>query len=103
MPAPLPCGTTRRASWARTTSGSSRTAALRDLPLERLEGELALYGHKVVYTVSIDSPNSDDQIRALIDQVRGRAGSLSTRAGGRRVEFTLRHNGETIMENVYGG
>jgi len=80
-----------------------KTAALRDLPLERLEGELALYGHKVVYTVSIDSPNSDDQIRALIDQVRGRAGSLSTRAGGRRVEFTLRHNGETIMENVYGG
>ncbi|OGG44527.1 MAG: hypothetical protein A3F84_07165 [Candidatus Handelsmanbacteria bacterium RIFCSPLOWO2_12_FULL_64_10] len=79
-----------------------KTAALRDLPLDRLEGELALYGRKIVYTVSIDSPNSDDQVRDLIDQVRSGRGSLSTMAGGRRVEFTLRHNGETIMEKTYG-
>jgi uncharacterized OsmC-like protein len=79
-----------------------KTAALRDLPLDRLEGELALYGSKVVYTVSINSPNTDDQVRELIDQVRGR-GSLSTMAGGRRVEFQLKHNGETIMEKVYSG
>jgi uncharacterized OsmC-like protein len=80
-----------------------KTAALRDLPLDRLEGEFSLYGSKVAYTVSIDSPNSDDQMRQLIGEVRDGRGSLSTMAGGRRVDFTLRHNGETIMEKVYGG
>src|SRR5438552_12556536 len=78
-----------------------KTAALLDLPLEHLEGELSLFGRKIVYTVSIDSPNTDDQIRELIDQVRSGRGSLSTMGGGRRVEFTLRHNSRTIMEKAY--
>jgi uncharacterized OsmC-like protein len=78
-----------------------KNAALMDLTLDRLEGELALYGRKIVYTVSIDSGNSDDQMRTLIDQVREGRGNLSTMAGGRRVEFTLKHNGETVMEKVY--
>jgi len=78
-----------------------KTAALRDLPLDRLEGELSLFGRKIEYTVSIDSPNSDDQLCDLINEVREHRGSLATMAGGRRVEFTLRHNGETIMQKVY--
>lgn len=78
-----------------------KTAALKDMALDHLEGELALYGRKIVYTVSINSPNSDDQMRALIDQVREGRGSLATMAGGRRVEFTLLHNGNKIMETVY--
>ena len=80
-----------------------KMAALHDLSLDRLEGELSLYGSKVAYTVSIDSPNSDDQMRGLVDEVRGTRGNLATMAGGRRVDFTLRHNGETIMEKVYSG
>ena len=71
------------------------------LSLDRLEGELSLFGRKVEYTVSIDSPNSDDQVCALIDEVREGRGNLATMAGGRRVEFALRHNGKTIMEKVY--
>ena len=78
-----------------------KTAALRDLSLDRLEGELALYGGKIVYTMSIDSPNTDDEIRVLIHEVRSGRGSLSTMAGGRPVDFTLKHNGEVIMETVY--
>src|SRR5437867_3708951 len=39
-----------------------KTAALLDLPLDRLEGELSLFGSKIIYTVSIDSPNTDDQV-----------------------------------------
>jgi uncharacterized OsmC-like protein len=79
-----------------------KTAALKDLPIDKLEGELSLYGRKIVYTVSIESPNSDDQIRDLIHEVRDRRGSLSTMAGGRRAELVVRHNGETIMEDVQG-
>lgn len=78
-----------------------KTAALRDLSLDRLEGELALYGGKVVYTVYIDSPNSDQQMRDLIDEVRGGRGNLAAMVGGRRVDFTLKHNGEVIMERAY--
>jgi uncharacterized OsmC-like protein len=78
-----------------------KTAALHDLTLDRLGGELALFGTKVNYTVDIDSQNSDDQMRQLIDEVREGRGSLSKMAGGRRVDFTLRHNGQTIMEKAY--
>jgi uncharacterized OsmC-like protein len=78
-----------------------KTAALRDLALDRLEGELSLFGQKIDYTIFIDSPNADDQIRSLIDEVREGRGSLATMAGGREVNFTLKHNGETIMEKVY--
>ena len=78
-----------------------KTAALRDLPLDKLEGELALYGGKIIYTVSIESPNSDDEVRGLIDQVRSHRGNLATMAGGRRVEFMLRHNGQLVMEKEY--
>jgi len=80
-----------------------KTAALHDLALDKLEGELSLFGSKVGYTVSIESPNSDDQMRQLIDEVREGRGSLAKMAGGRRVDFTLKHNGETIMEKVYAG
>ena len=78
-----------------------KTAALRDLPLDRLEGELSLFGNKIDYTVTIDSPNSDAQVRDLINEVRDRRGNLAIMAGGRSVFFTLRHNGETVMEKVY--
>src|SRR5581483_1484869 len=78
-----------------------KMAALRDLPIDRLEGQLSLFGQKVEYTVSIDSPNTDDQVRALIGEVRKHRGSLATMAGGRRVEFTLRHDGRVIMDTVY--
>jgi uncharacterized OsmC-like protein len=78
-----------------------KTAALRDLPLDRLEGELSLFGRKIAYTVSIDSPNSDEQMCDLINEVREGRGSLATMAGGRRVEFTLLHNGKPVMETVY--
>ena len=78
-----------------------KTAALRELALDRLEGELSLFGRKIEYTVTIDSPNSDDQVCDLINEVRTGRGSLATMAGGRRVEFTLRHNGQVIMEKAY--
>src|SRR5678815_4245703 len=47
-----------------------KTAALRDLELNRLEGEFVLYGGKVGYTVFIDSPHSDEQVQDLIRDVR---------------------------------
>src|SRR6266567_1466397 len=78
-----------------------KTAALHELSLDRLEGELSLFGSKVSYTVSVASPNTDEEMRNLIDEVRRLRGNLATMAGGRRVDFTLRHNGETIMEKVY--
>jgi uncharacterized OsmC-like protein len=78
-----------------------KTAALREMPIDRLEGEFALYGSRVAYAVAIDSPNSDEQVRDLIADVRKHRGSLATMAGGRRVDFTLRHNGQTILEAVY--
>ena len=78
-----------------------KTAALRDLQLDRLEGELSLFGKKIEYSVSIDSPNSDDQMVDLINEVRDGRGNLATMAGGRRVDFTLLHNGQNIMQKSY--
>jgi uncharacterized OsmC-like protein len=78
-----------------------KTAALRDVVLDRLDGEFSLYGDKVEYTVSIDSPSSDEELLALIEEVRKIRGSLATMAGGRRVAFTLRHNDRVILEAVY--
>jgi hypothetical protein len=78
-----------------------KLAALHELPIDHLEGEFALYGNKVEYTVSVDSPNSDQQMRDLMDELRQTRGSLATMAGGRPVAFTLRHNGEAIMQKVY--
>jgi len=51
--------------------------------------------------VSIDSPNSDDQMVDLINEVRDGRGNLATMAGGRRVDFTLLHNGQNIMQKSY--
>jgi uncharacterized OsmC-like protein len=78
-----------------------KTAALNDLPIDSLEGEFALYGSKVQYTLSVESPNTDDQMRQVINDVRKVRGSVATMAGGRKVEFKLRHNGQTIMDVVY--
>ncbi|HEY3115690.1 MAG TPA: hypothetical protein VGK54_03010, partial [Chloroflexota bacterium] len=78
-----------------------KVAALHDLSLDRLEGEFALYGSKADYTLSIDSPNSDQQVRDLVDEVAKVRGNLSVMAGGRPINFTLKHNGQTIMEKVY--
>lgn len=78
-----------------------KVAALHDLPLDGLDGEFALFGSKADYTVSIDSPNSDQQIRDLVDEVTRIRGNLAVMAGARDVYFTLKHNGQVIMETVY--
>jgi len=79
-----------------------KTAALMDLALDRLEGEISLFNRKIVYTVFIDSENSDDQILDVVRQTRERRGTFTTLARTTRVELRLVHNGTTIMEQALG-
>jgi uncharacterized OsmC-like protein len=79
-----------------------KTAALMDVSLDRLEGELSLYNKRIVYTVFIDSPSSDDQILDLVQGSRDRRGTFKALAHTTKVELKLVHNGKTILEQTLG-
>jgi uncharacterized OsmC-like protein len=83
-----------------------KSAALKDIELERLEGEISLYGDepipRIVYKVSIDSPHSDDEIAGIVDD--GARGCLAFKTIERatRIELTVDHNGKCILEQTRG-
>ena len=83
-----------------------KTAALMDLPLERLEGEISWYADepipRIVYTVTIDSANSNDDIRTIVQA--GAKGCPAFRAMERaaRIEVGVVHNGTRIHDQIFG-
>jgi len=77
-----------------------KTAALMDLSMDRLEGEISLYNGRIAYTVFIDSPNSDDQVVDLVQQSRDRRGTFKSLARTTRVELKVVHNGNTLVEQA---
>jgi len=79
-----------------------KTAALMDVSLDRLEGEISLYNGRIAYTVFIDSPHSDDQIVDLVQQSRDRRGTFASLAKTTRLELKVIHNGNIVVEQALG-
>jgi putative redox protein len=83
-----------------------KSAALKDMELERLEGEISLYGDdpipRLVYKVYIDSTHSDDEIAAIVEDGAKGCLAFKTMERATRIELTLEHNGKTILEQIRG-
>ena len=83
-----------------------KKAALMDLQLDRLDGEISWYGDvptpRIVYKVFIDSDNSDDDIRTIVEEGASRCNAFKTVEKAVRIELTVEHNGKTILEQVRG-
>ena len=83
-----------------------KTAAVMDLQLERLEGDISWFADepipRIVYNIEVDSANSDADIKAIVDG--GAKGCPAFRAMERaaRIEVNVAHNGKKIHEQVYG-
>ena len=84
-----------------------KSAALSEVRLERLEGEISGYlasgdFDHVAYTVTVDSPNSVEEVQTVVDQATRRCAAFLTLERGTRIDVTLLHNGVKTHERTYG-
>lgn len=87
-----------------------KSAALADIRLDRLEGEISGYvAHgngggfeRVTFTVTIDSPNPAEEVKKIVAQASERCAAFVTVARGSRIELALMHNGNKTFEKTYG-
>ena len=83
-----------------------KSAALKDLELDRLEGEISLYGDeptpRIVYRLFIDSSHSDDDIASIVEGGAQGCLAFKTIEKATRIELTVEHNGKIIVEQVRG-
>lgn len=83
-----------------------KNAALMDLQLDRLDGEISWYSDvptpRIVYKVFIDSDNSDEDIRTIVEGGATQCNAFKTVEKGTRIELTVEHNGNIILEQVRG-
>jgi uncharacterized OsmC-like protein len=88
-------------------------AALADVRLENLEGEISGYVaradsprkggfDRAVFTVTIDSPNSTEEVKKIVARASDQCTSFVTFARAARIELTLMHNGQKVDERTYG-
>ena len=87
-----------------------KSSAIMDLTLGRLEGEISGYNApggggfaKITYTVSVDSDHTDAQVAEVVQLGAERCAAFVTVQKATRVELTIKHNGNTILERTYGG
>jgi uncharacterized OsmC-like protein len=91
-----------------------KSAALADIRLDRLEGEISGYvAHgdsarkggfeRVTFTVTIDSQSPAEEVKKLVEKASGSCTAFVTLARGARVELTLMHNGKKTDERTYEG
>jgi len=92
-----------------------KSAALADIRLDRLEGEISGYvahgdgAHsrggfeRVTFTVTVDSPSPAEEVKKLVEKASERCAAFVTLARGARVELTLMHNGKKTDERIYEG
>ena len=90
-----------------------KSAALADVRLENLEGEISGYVaqgdsprkggfERATFTVTIDSPNSPEEVKKIVGRASEHCTSFVTFARAARIEVTLIHNGQKIDERAYG-
>lgn len=83
-----------------------KTAALKDLELGSLEGEISWYNNvpipRIVYRITIESGHSDDDIREVVEGGAKGCVAFKTMERAARIEVTATHNGVIVLEKVYG-
>lgn len=90
-----------------------KNAALHDVRLDNLEGEISGYVarpdsprkggfERATFTVTIDSPNSSDDVKKIVNRASEGCTSFVTFARAARIDVTLIHNGQKIEERSYG-
>jgi uncharacterized OsmC-like protein len=83
-----------------------KKAALMDMKLDRLDGEIAWWNDvpvpRIVYKVFIDSAHTDEDVRTIVEEGTRKCNAFKTVAKGTRIELSLQHNGKTILEKTYG-
>ena len=83
-----------------------KSAAVKDIALEKLEGEISLFADepvpRIAYTVTVESPHGDEEIAGIVED--GAQGCLAFKTIERaaRVDLTVVHNGKTILEQTRG-
>lgn len=88
-----------------------KSAALLDLQLDRLEGEMASYrdasepdgSTRISYKVLIESTHSDGDVETVVDQATHRCGAFRLIQNVRPIDVTISHNGKMILERTYHG
>ena len=92
-----------------------KSAAVADVKLDRLECEISGYVEPTIadspapsgfaraaYTVTVESPNSAEEVEKVVDQACRRCAAFVTFQRSARIDVTLIHNGNTIGERAYG-
>ncbi|HEY7065368.1 MAG TPA: OsmC family protein [Chloroflexota bacterium] len=91
-----------------------KSAALLDLPIDRIESEIAGYVGasdpdlpagftRMTLMVTIDSPGRAEDVTRVVDEATRRCPAFVTAARASRVDLTVVHNGATVHEQSYGG
>jgi uncharacterized OsmC-like protein len=91
-----------------------KSAALADVKLENLEGEISGYVargdsprkggfERAAFTVTIDSPSPTEEVKKLVARASEQCNAFVTFARGARIDLTLMHNGHKVDEHTYGG
>src|SRR5262245_17718736 len=91
-----------------------KSAAVADVRLERLEGEISGYVaqgdsprkggfERATFLVTVDSPSPSEEVKRIVAQASDHCTAVVTFARGARIELTLMHNGQKIDERAYGG
>ncbi|MCZ6636986.1 MAG: OsmC family protein [Alphaproteobacteria bacterium] len=83
-----------------------KTAALMDLQLERLEGEISWFNDipipRMVYSLDIDSAHSDDDIKTIVTEGARGCIAFQTMERATRIDLTVEHNGKRVLEQTFG-
>jgi pyruvate dehydrogenase E2 component (dihydrolipoamide acetyltransferase) len=90
-----------------------KNAALADLRLDNLEGEISGYVargdsprkggfERPDFTVTVDSPAPSEEVKKLVARASEQCTSFVTFARAARINVTVIHNGEKVDERSYG-
>jgi putative redox protein len=94
-----------------------KSAALLDVQLDRLEGEIAGYIEagsgaaeqedargfgRIAYKVTVDSPNPAEAIQSIVEAATRRCPAFVTVARSTPIDLTIVHNGVNLGERQYG-
>jgi uncharacterized OsmC-like protein len=83
-----------------------KTAALMDLQLESLEGDISWFADepipRIVYNIQIKSANSDGDMIKIVQGGASGCPAFQAMERAARIEVTIKHNDKLIHEQVFG-
>jgi uncharacterized OsmC-like protein len=83
-----------------------KTAALMDLSLESLEGDISWFADepiaRIVYNIQIKSANSDADMIKIVQGGASGCPAFQTMERAARIEVSIKHNDKLIHEQVFG-